>query len=208
MCVGLKVWAHDPHFRQSAEACALLRATGFHSKYYKDLGETKFKSSIFHLSWAPLFSPQFSPKVQPKQFFGHHGTALQTATCLNVSLSVGDPDLTVVNVHQSCAPPGKSSNGELSAVRSVADSAWQQCVLKIHSTLFFDWATVCCCLYRLPKVSQAHRITASNHQRPIDDSLTVLNSFSRRPAVMPPECYNVSSWPFEASYQKLRLSEL
>lgn len=58
--------------------------------------------------------------------------------CLNVSLSVGDPDLTVVNVHQNYAPLGKRSNGELSAVRSVADSAWEQRVLKIHSTLLFD----------------------------------------------------------------------
>lgn len=29
----------------------------------------KFKSNIFHLSWAPLSSPQFSPKTQPKPFF-------------------------------------------------------------------------------------------------------------------------------------------
>lgn len=140
----------------------------------------------------------FSAHNFPQKFNRNNcGTAPQTATCLNVSPSVGDPDLTAVNVHQNYAPPVKSSNGELSAVRSVADPAREHCVLKIRSTLFFHWVTVCGWLYRLLKGSQACPITAS---QPIDDSPTFfLNSVPRGPAPMPAECCNVFSRLFKDS---------
>lgn len=75
-------------------------------------GTHKNSNPIFFICLGHHFpAHNFPPKLNRNHSSGHHANALQTATCLNFSLSVGDPDLTAVMLHQNYAPPGNGSNG-------------------------------------------------------------------------------------------------
>lgn len=113
---------------------------------------------FFHLSWAPLSSPQFfPPQIQPKQFLDTTGRLFQQPhewmsrclpelqtwrwwMCIRTLLRWG------IAVMGTCQQSGQ----------------WEHCVSKILSALGFDQTSVCCWLYRLQEGSQACPITASN----------------------------------------------
>lgn len=62
MCVGLKVLAHDPSFRRSAEGGALLTASTFHWKCYRDLRDTKIQIQYFSFVLGTTFQPTIFPQ--------------------------------------------------------------------------------------------------------------------------------------------------
>lgn len=68
VCGGLKVLAHDPSFRWSAEGGALLTASTFHWKCYRDLRDTKIQIQYFSFVLGTTFQPTIFPQNSTKTF--------------------------------------------------------------------------------------------------------------------------------------------